>query len=1293
MQLQHLWQTILFAKGFKKGFAHWVTQMLNLQVGEWLPCLGVAILIKDAYTQWYHANEQVALQAKQAIQKIELCEDWKHGGKIAFGKVKTSDLSLLTSIKSKFQTKVRRVAWPKEGKKYLACDNVSKFDPNLPITFQTQIARITQIGQQGIFLDREVHLLYYEPDQLVVEQELTHASPDEMHRQLFQAWNGFFQRDAEDELDRVPDAMCQLVGRIPQHQVASMPPIDAQDIRQALRCTKISSSRGSDGFSTLDLRKLPECLLEMLAIILRLIEQQGLWPQKWILAKTICLPKCTDAKTPFDIRPVTIMAKIYRLWGHIRGKQVTKYISSTIPPEIAGVCKRVSSDMIALLIASKIEDAHRESIPLGGIVIDLMKCYNTVPRGALLKTLSRLGVPDNIINAFRAMMRQMLRIFEIAQSTSDPQGTTTGIIEGCGFAIPSMLAISILAHAMISENAPCAQCAFFADNWSVCAQNCEDLQRSLDALRDVTRTLKMKVAPKKSWSWATTAALRAQCASLQVNDVKIPLVHSAHDLGMQQNYTKRQSKKTIKTRIGKAKNRLQVIKQAKIPKGMKKAIAASAGHACVAYAGPFQQVAPQDIHALRATTAAAIQCGGSGSNSYLACNAIDPSFDPEFKLLFLRFQLWKRFSRLFPLQAQTLHQKCRELQEDQRKLKGPGPVAALVASALQIGCRFEESDGVIQVANRRCHWMSISSKALKNLLQRAWISHIMTTRIQRKYFDMSSFDWKGNRKAIDKLTYYHRSLVAIYQTGRHITNDFLCKFLSGVENKCVLCGAEDSRQHRVFHCPKLTDLRPKEETITRIQRNWKETSWHFGLAPPIPDVSEIIGGVTNHLPIFKVPTNDHNDHYVFTDGTAFFNDVPELSIAASAAVEMLQHAYTPICNACQIVPGVEQNSFTGELNAVLLALNGWYHVQIFSDCQTVVDLLDDLINQRPCKHDLKGSMQLWKCISQHFDGHSDRRISICKVKAHACLDRVTDPVERWKTWSNDWVDKKAKSVIMVEHKSVYKRLEGMHAQVAQQRADVAELFQFIAASSDRCIRASATQQKERHRDNHFNPDHPNLTVSCQLQSSDISFTRHQFLAFPWGPIFLWRIMQWARRLEWPELDCPLQSDISMLELYMDYRILTNSIVPRNVFTKRERDQHTAPCYILEDIENLADTCTRTLGDQMMVWAKCLSWLHKVVPHKVIPSRLTSKAKSLSALGSSATAKGFATRPKLCYPNEVQATLFNYFNTSTGHNRKLNRVLDHPKVNSEFPAWPPDLEVPFLQRAKLIRNAVRTFPLE
>ena len=232
-----------------------------------------------------------------------------------------------------------------------------------------------------------------------------------MHAQLFAAWNVFFQRDNEEELDRVPEDMSDLIGRMPQSHVASLPPIDGAMIEHALRCTKVASSRGSDGFSTLDLRKLPISLLDMLALILQLIEQNGVWPQKWTLAKTLCLPKTADAKTPYDIRPVTVMAKIYRLWGHIRGKQVTSYISASIPPEIAGVCKKISSDMIALLIASKVEDAHRLNTPLGGVVVDLMKCYNTVPRGGLLLILSKLGVPIPVLNAFRAMMRQMNRFF------------------------------------------------------------------------------------------------------------------------------------------------------------------------------------------------------------------------------------------------------------------------------------------------------------------------------------------------------------------------------------------------------------------------------------------------------------------------------------------------------------------------------------------------------------------------------------------------------------------------------------------------------------------------------------------------------------------------------------------------------------------------------------------------------------------------------------------------------------------------------------------------------------------
>ena len=1065
-QILHLWNMILCAKGFRRDFSRWVHEMLNISLGNYLPSLEIVILIKDTFMQWHHNNEQADLKAKQAIQKIELWEDWKNGGKIAFGKVKTTDLTPLTSIKNKVQCNIKRVAWPKEGKNYLPCENTNVLDLNLPVVFQTQVARISQVGQNGIFLDRNVHLLSYEPGTLVVEQEHTYASPEEMHAQLFAAWNVFFQRDNEEELDRVPEDMSDLIGRMPQSHVASLPPIDGAMIEHALRCTKVASSRGSDGFSTLDLRKLPISLLDMLALILQLIEQNGVWPQKWTLAKTLCLPKTADAKTPYDIRPVTVMAKIYRLWGHIRGKQVTSYISASIPPEIAGVCKKISSDMIALLIASKVEDAHRLNTPLGGMVVDLMKCYNTVPRGGLLLILSKLGVPIPVLNAFRAMMRQMNRFFEVAQCCSDPQLTTTGIIEGCGFAIPSMLAVSLLAHLAITEAAPDAQCAFFADNWSVFAHAFEDLQKSLDALHDVTRRLKMKIAPKKSWTWATSSTLRTQCASLQVDSIRIPLVHSAHDLGMQQNYTKKQSKKTVKSKIGKAKNRLQVIKNSKVPRGMKKTIAASVGHACVTYSGVFQQIAPQDLHALRSKTAAAIQCVGSGANSYLACNACDPSFDPEFKLLFLRLQMWKRFQRLFPDNAASLHQRCVEIQDVPSRLKKPGPVAALVNAVSQVGCKFGNVSGTLCVANRECHWMQVSAKALKQLLQRAWINHVVSTRISRKYFNLESFDWIGNKNAMAKLTYYHQSLISIYQTGRHITNDFLSKFLPGVQNRCVLCGNPDSREHRLFYCRNLDDVRPKKDTLQRV-RNWGETCWHFALVPAIPDASEIIGSVTCHEVPWSLPPIGDAVHCVFTDGSAFFNNVPELSIASAAVLEVGQNSYTPNFAFGQLVPGVEQTSFAGELYSVLLALNRWYHVRIFSDCQTVVEMMEDEFFQQPRRHELKGPLLIWNCILRHLSQRGERQISILKVKAHVQIDKVSNPFERWAAWCNDFVDKKAKSTITADNRGLFLKLEAMHKRVSQHRTDAIALFEFIALASDKCIKASAKQQKERQKDNHF----------------------------------------------------------------------------------------------------------------------------------------------------------------------------------------------------------------------------------
>ena len=115
-----------------------------------------------------------------------------------------------------------------------------------------------------------------------------------------------------------------------------------------------------------------------------------------------------------------------------------------------------------------------------------------------------------------------------------------------------------------------------------------------------------------------------------------------------------------------------------------------------------------------------------------------------------------------------------------------------------------------------------------------------------------------------------------------------------------------------------------------------------------------------------------------------------------------------------------------------------------------------------------------------------------------------------------------------------------------------------------------------------------------------------------------------------------------------------------------------------------------LGEQMQVWAKAITWIRRFTGHQVFPADIIPKARSLAALGNSSTAKGFSCRPRLHFGQEIPLILFNFFNTSSGSSRNLNRQIVLPKRASSLPAAPNHLDVPFEQRSKMIRYASTYF---
>lgn len=205
---------------------------------------------------------------------------------------------------------IRRTAWSKGGETVLFGGPFDSIDCNLPVKFQNQTSLIVAAKSDRIVVQEPLKLRSALSQDMILEQENILVEPRAMHSSLCQAWNFFFQRDDPDALDNLSDCENRLLNKIPSNQVMELPDITGLSIQKAVLATKIASGRGSDGFSTLDLRKLPLILVDMLAILFKQIELHGSWPSKWSLAKTICLPKTDSARSPYDVRPVTVMARM-----------------------------------------------------------------------------------------------------------------------------------------------------------------------------------------------------------------------------------------------------------------------------------------------------------------------------------------------------------------------------------------------------------------------------------------------------------------------------------------------------------------------------------------------------------------------------------------------------------------------------------------------------------------------------------------------------------------------------------------------------------------------------------------------------------------------------------------------------------------------------------------------------------------------------------------------------------------------------------------------------------------------
>ena len=373
---QELWDAIKNAQGFKQGFPKWAVNELQWVFPQNLPSHEMCKVFAYSFHQYFaQLDAQVKREEREKLMTV-FDTDWAKGGSKSFAGIREDGPQQLCYVAKTKRFKICRVRWPKQGRTTICCYEAHEIDLNLPITFQGQTVNVVSVQDKWVTL-RKPLILKNGHDFIATQRAFvydTTSATDE----VVSTWNAFLKRDEAHLTDGWTDAE-QIAHMIPQQSEIPVPDYNFDLWTSTQATTPEKSARGSCGFTVREMRVMPEWLVSLLFQIFRLIDSTSKWPQVWLYAFTVMLPKTNNPESPLDLRPITILSRIYRQWSRYKAIAILVGLSNRVPSVIAGGTQNMSALLLSAFFQETLESEPRES-ECNGVTIDIIKCYNVIPR-------------------------------------------------------------------------------------------------------------------------------------------------------------------------------------------------------------------------------------------------------------------------------------------------------------------------------------------------------------------------------------------------------------------------------------------------------------------------------------------------------------------------------------------------------------------------------------------------------------------------------------------------------------------------------------------------------------------------------------------------------------------------------------------------------------------------------------------------------------------------------------------------------------------------------------------------
>ena len=715
------------------------------------------------------------------------------------------------------------------------------------------------------------------------------------------------------------------------------------------------------------------------------------------------LEKLPGAWKASQYRPLTVFSIIYRTWSSIRAKETLAYLGRFVTDQITGNIPGRACTDLWLSIQLELEEANANASQMVGVVADLVKAYNLLPRRPLLAIGLHLGLPRPIIRAWSNALAQLTRAFVVRGTVGPPLTSSTGFAEGCGLSCSAMLICNITLARWLYIRFSSVRLWSYVDNLELTTNSIEAADHGLRLMTQFCELLDLQLDHAKTYYWANQAEARAQARADALS-----LQSSTRDLGAHMEYGRKTTNHVLRKRLEDMPRVWNALAKSPAPYRQKVHALRTKGWPQALAAGSSAHLGDTHVRTLRTGACKGIRAHAPGVSPMAHLSLVEhPLTDPGCHLLVHTVLTFRRYAK--PAQVLSI---VDSILRDWTELPArPGPCHVLLDRLHAIGWSWAGHGWLHDHEGYPVDLFHGSLTDLRDRLLDGWQSFAQRCVSRRQTFQ--GISWAHAPFTMEKArswTPHQLGLLRKTLNGTFFTADTQLHNSKAHTLTCKFCGQPDSQHHRFWDCAHFEHVRPFPWLVQKVREGGlpKCLTYHgwIGIPPSVRAFHQALMELPDLTDSFEQIPFVPRD--LFVDGSCSNPTCAYTRIAGWGLVAAHPDdpdLFWPLAQS--LVPGRRQTSVRAEILAATSALRyaarSGTPIRIWSDNAQVVDTLRQaLADPDTCRLSPK-DQDLLTTLLEVARQVRQLPVTVHKIASHQCKTG-TDWVEWWAFTGNDHAD-------------------------------------------------------------------------------------------------------------------------------------------------------------------------------------------------------------------------------------------------------------------------------------------------